>query len=59
MARLIELLQAEFDVKKLADSESAGKDTCGSYPFCVYCSKKNKYPCGAAIYKQRKEGVKE
>ena len=55
MLRLIELVQQEFDVKKLNDSVNSGKDTCGSYEFCCYCNKKNKYPCGAAIVRLNKE----
>lgn len=47
-------LQKWFDVLKYKDSQKVGKDTCGTYEFCKYCNKKNKYPCAAAIYKFRR-----
>lgn len=49
-------LQRKFDLVKWEDSVSAGKDMCGTYTFCKHCNKKNKYPCGAAIYKHTKGG---
>lgn len=58
MAKLLELVQHNLDLKKYEDSERAGKDTCGTYDYCKYCSKKNKYPCAAAKIRLTKKGGK-
>ena len=55
MARLLELLQKDLDVKKYEESAKAGIDLCGSYTYCKHCNKKNKYPCGAAYLREKKE----
>lgn len=54
MAKLLELVQKELDGKKYEESAKAGKDLCGSYDYCKYCSKKNKYPCAAAYLRAKK-----
>jgi hypothetical protein len=54
MAKLLELVQKELDVKKYEESKATGKDLCGAYSYCKYCSKKNKYPCAAAYLKEKK-----
>lgn len=55
MPHLRVILQESFDVRKYEDSRVAGGDTCGTYDFCTYCNKKNKYPCGQAMIRH-KEG---
>lgn len=47
-------LQHNFDIEKYLASETANKDLCGSYEFCCYCRKKNKYPCAAAKRKLKR-----
>ena len=42
-------LQDELDKRKYLDSQKSGKDTCGTYVHCIYCNKKNKYPCASAF----------
>ena len=58
MARLLELVQKELDTKKYEESAKAGKDLCGTYDYCKYCNKKNKYPCAAAVRRNQKEAIK-
>lgn len=59
MAKLLELVQKKLDEKKYNESAKAGKDLCGTYYYCEYCSKKNKYPCAAASIKYKKELEKQ
>lgn len=40
--------QAELDVQKWLDSESAGYDLCGEFDFCKMCDKSIENPCAAA-----------
>lgn len=47
--------QKELDVKKYHESIVAGYDTCGTYDYCVFCNKNNKYPCAAAVLRFLKE----
>lgn len=47
-------LQQKLDAKKYEESAKAGKDLCGTYDYCKYCNKKNKYPCAAAYNKNKK-----
>ena len=58
MARLLELVQKRLDIEKYEESAKAGKDLCGTYDYCKYCSKKNKYPCAAALRRYNKEVIK-
>lgn len=44
-------IQEELDKVKYLESEQVGKDTCGSYFYCGYCNKRNKYPCASAFKK--------
>lgn len=50
-------IQHEFDLEKFFASKVANRDLCGSYEFCCYCNKSNKYPCAAA--KQKFEGLRK
>ena len=54
-AKYLHNLQSDLDVKKYTDSETAHRDLCGSYDYCVLCNKKNKYPCASAYEKLNKE----
>lgn len=47
-------LQSMLDARKYEQSVKAGKDLCGTYKHCIYCNKKNKYPCAAAVTKFQK-----
>lgn len=42
-------LQEKLDKIKYEESEIYQKDQCGTYVHCIYCNKKNKYPCGTAF----------
>lgn len=48
-------LQEKLDFRKYHESEIIGKDLCGTYFYCKYCNKKNKYPCASAYKKYSKE----
>ena len=48
MANLRVILQQELDKQKYIESEKAETDLCGTYPYCIVCNKKNKYPCSTA-----------
>ena len=52
-------IQERFDLEKCNDSRIAGKDTCGTYDFCVCCDKDVEYPCATAKMKfaQKEEKV--
>ena len=53
-------LQDELDELKYLDSERLEKDTCGTYIHCIFCNKKNKYPCASAVKRFIKlEGEKQ
>ena len=52
-------IQEKLDVYKLIDSEHKGYDMCGEYEYCVFCKKRNKYPCATAYVRYEKEIVKE
>ena len=41
--------QDEFDKTKWIDSIVAGEDTCGTYEFCVKCTKVGATPCAHAF----------
>ena len=47
-------LQKLLDDMKYEESKNANKDLCGTYVFCKYCNKKNKYPCASARIKYGK-----
>lgn len=46
-------LQQMIDLKKWYDSESSGRDTCGTYDFCAYCDKSQSQPCACAYEKMK------
>lgn len=41
-------LQTVLDADKWYESERAGKDACGSFPYCKRCDKSIAYPCASA-----------
>ncbi len=51
MERTNKELQARLDVEKWCDSEIAGKDLCGSYPYCAHCRMQEEYEftCARAV----------
>lgn len=51
-------LQDELDELKYLDSERLEKDTCGTYIHCIFCNKKNKYPCASAVKQFMKREAK-
>lgn len=51
-------LQEKLDIKKYLDSEKAKKDLCGTYAFCKYCNKSNKFPCASAYRQYIRKGEK-
>ena len=44
-------LQGMIDLKKWYDSETHGRDMCGTYDFCAYCDKSVSLPCANAYEK--------
>lgn len=50
-------IQSEHDIMKYFESQKAGKDLCGTYKYCSLCNKKNKFPCGAAYDRLKKERI--
>ena len=44
-------LQGMIDLKKWYDSETHGRDMCGSYDFCAFCDKSVSLPCAIAYEK--------
>lgn len=44
-------LQRILDQDKWAESELAGRDVCGEFPYCVCCNKNTPYPCATAYRK--------
>lgn len=52
-------LQSMIDLKKWYDSEASGRDTCGTYDFCVYCDKTLDMPCACAYEKANGKPVEK
>lgn len=44
-------LQARLDLQKWYDSQTNGRDMCGSYAYCAYCDKTAPLPCATAFEK--------
>lgn len=45
----LKALQDELDVLKWNDTQArGGKDTCGTYDYCVKCDKSVEFPCAQA-----------
>lgn len=44
----LEELQRELDADKWYESEKAGRDVCGEFPYCRRCVKGIEFPCATA-----------
>lgn len=47
-------MQDRLDEMKYRDSQKLGRDMCGTYSYCKFCNKKNKYPCSSAYNRSLK-----
>lgn len=56
-AKELKEMQDRLDEMKYRDSQKLDKDLCGTYSFCKFCNKRNKYPCASAYYKNEKKWV--
>lgn len=45
--------QNVLDVEKWLASERAGRDLCGTFPWCDYCVKAESYPCAKAKFRSQ------
>ena len=50
--------QEQFDNQKWYDSVMAGEDKCGTYEFCVKCSKMDTYPCAKAAHRYNNKYIR-
>jgi hypothetical protein len=55
------VIQKEFDVTKWLESEACGRDKCGSYVFCKYCTKVGSTPCEDAynVFEEEKQALRD
>ena len=50
-------LQSKLDVEKWLESESNGKDMCGTYEYCAYCQNEEETPCANAYMRLKAKNV--